>query len=269
MQLGAPEERLDVGLLGLHRDIAEPPGFSAAQGDLRNVTVLKLILVDDCHGVRTAGIMASMVAIIEIVVDENTGVVIPAQWTPAAVIISPVPMDPSRAPGAMRYPIPAQAEPPAPAAVMVDGPAPRLRGDPGPTAQRIPIPVTVIVRPPVRVGNNVGHPDVAVGPFIGPRAVVGQLVLIVIELGGQIPFGGIASLDGIPVFVPSVEIVPSVSEARLRAELPIGGHQPLPAADELGTAFAGRLRRTFKHRDLGFGVASGIEPVEALFQDVE
>jgi hypothetical protein len=69
---------------------------------------------------------------------------------------------------------------------MINTPAPRLRGDPGPAAQRIPIPIAVVIRPPIDIGIDVGHPDIAIRPLVGPIAVVRQLTLIVIELGGQI-----------------------------------------------------------------------------------
>jgi len=100
-------------------------------------------------------------------------------------------------------------------------------------------------------------------------AVVGQLVFIVIELGGQIPLGDIAALDGIPVFVPAVEIIPAMSEARLRAELSVGGQEHLTAADELGTALPRRLDRAFEDGELGLAVAPGVEPVEALLKNIE
>jgi len=57
---------------------------------------------------------------------------------------------------------------------------------------------------------DVGHPDIAVRSFVGPITVVRQLALVVIELGGKITLGGVLGLDGIPVLVPVVEIVPSV-----------------------------------------------------------
>lgn len=78
-----------------------------AQGDVRNMTVLKLALVDDRHRVRPAGIMASMVAVVEVIVIEDTRVVVPAEGAPAAVVIAPVPMHPGRTPGMMGNPIPA------------------------------------------------------------------------------------------------------------------------------------------------------------------
>jgi len=134
LKFGTPEDRLDIRLLGLHCDIAETPGFGSAQGDPGDLAVLELVLVDDRHRVRSTRIVTSVVAIVKVIVDENAGVVIPAERTPAAVVIAPVPIYPGRTPGLMRNPVPAQAEPPTPAAVMVNGPTPRFRGDPGPTA---------------------------------------------------------------------------------------------------------------------------------------
>jgi hypothetical protein len=93
---------------------------------------------------------------------------------------------------------------------MINTPAPRLRGDPGPAAKGIPIPVAVVIGPPIGIRMNVGHPDIAIGPLVGPIAVVRQLALVVIELGGQIALGDVLALDAVPVLVPIVEIIPSV-----------------------------------------------------------
>ncbi len=55
----------------------------------------------------------------------------------------------------------------------------------------------------------------------------------------------------------------------MRAELSVGGQEHLPASDELGTALPGRLDRAFEDGELGFTIASGVEPEEAFFQDIE
>src|SRR4030065_698645 len=107
--------------------------------------------------------MAAVVTIVEAVVDKDTGVDVPAEGTPAAVVIPPVPVHPGRAPGMMGHPIPAQAEPPTPPAVMIDGPAPGLIGDPGPAAGGIPIPISVMVRAPVNARMHASHPAIRAG----------------------------------------------------------------------------------------------------------
>jgi len=233
------------------------------------MAVLELIPVNDRKGMGAAGVMSAVISIVEVIVDEDTGVVIPAERAPAAVILTPIPMHPGRAPGIMGDPVPAQAEPPAPAAVMINRPAPGLIRNPGPAALRIPIPVAVVIGPPIVIGIDVGNPDIAVGSLIGPRAVVSQFALVVIELRRQIALGNVLGLDGIPVFVPVVEIVLSIREVRLGPKLTVRGHKSLPAADELGAGLAGRFHRAFEDRELGLSIASGVEAIQAFFQDVE
>jgi hypothetical protein len=116
---------------------------------------------------------------------------------------------------------------------------------------------------------DIGHPDIAVGPFVGPRPVVGQLVLVIIELGRQIPLGYVAVLNGVPVFVPAGEIVPAMGEARLRAELSVGGQEHFPASDKLGSALPRRFDRAFQDGELGLAVDPGVEPVKAFLKDIK
>jgi len=116
---------------------------------------------------------------------------------------------------------------------------------------------------------RVRHPDIAVGSLIGPIAVVRKFALVVIELGGQIPLGDVLGLDGVPVLVPGVEIVPPEGEVRLGSELTVRGHESLPAADELGAALAGRFHRAFEDREFSLSIPSRVKTEEAFFQDVK
>jgi hypothetical protein len=111
---------LDIRLLGLHRYILDPGGFGTAQSNIMDIAILELVSVDDRQGMGVTGVIVSVVAIIEVIVPDNTGVVVPAERAPAAVVIAPVPVHPGRTPVILGDPIPTQAEPPAPAAVMVD-----------------------------------------------------------------------------------------------------------------------------------------------------
>jgi hypothetical protein len=54
---------------------------------------------------------------------------------------------------------------------------------------------------------HVGDPDIAIGPFVGPIAVVRQLALVVFEFGGQVALGDILTLEGVPVLVPVIEFI--------------------------------------------------------------
>jgi len=92
---------------------------------------------------------------------------------------------------------------------------------------------------------DIRYPDIAIGPFVGPIAVVRQLALVVFELRGQIALGDVLTLEGIPVLVPIIEFVLREREVRPGPELTVRGHEHLPAADELRAALAGRFHRAF------------------------
>jgi hypothetical protein len=85
-----------------------------------DIAVPELVSVDHREGVGVTGVVVSVVAIIEVIVPDDTRVVVPAERAPAAVVIAPVPVHPGRPPSIMGDPIPAKAEPPAPASVMVN-----------------------------------------------------------------------------------------------------------------------------------------------------
>jgi len=122
---------------------------------------------------------------IKIVVDDDHRISIIAQRTPADIIVTPVPMNPSRTPNSMRNPVPTQAQPPVPSAVVVNSPSPRLVGNPIPANKRIPVPSSIIVRPPIAV-IDIGNPDIAIGLFVDPASVVSQLNFVFVELRGKV-----------------------------------------------------------------------------------
>ena len=170
-----------------------------------------------------AGIIRAVVTVIEVVVEDDHGPVVPAQRTPADIIISRVPVDPRGSPVGLRNPVPAQAQSPVPAAVMISAPAPGLIGNPVPAAIRIPEPAPVMVRPPVIV-IDMGNPDISERPLVGPVAVGSQLVFVVVELRRKVPFRHILIVQRVPVIVPAVEVIAAVRNRPLRAQMPVGSH---------------------------------------------
>lgn len=172
-------------MLGLHRQLAEAGRFRSAQGNTRNVTVLELVLVDNRQGTGPARVVGAVIAIIEVVVDEDHRAIVPAQGGPTVIIMTPVPMHPGGTPGMMGDPVPAEAQPPVPAAVMGGTPAPGFVGNPGPTAERIPGPAAVVVGAPI-IYINIGNPDIAVRPLVNPTAVISEFVFVILEVRGEI-----------------------------------------------------------------------------------
>jgi hypothetical protein len=146
--------------------------------------------------------------IIENVVDDDRRIIVVGQRAPADIIIVPVPVDPSRTPGPimMRNPIPAEAESPAPAAVVGRTPAPGLRGNPRPTDDRIPGPAAVIIRTPVGIRDG-RHPDIAVSGFIFPAAVIGKLIFVIGVFTGQIRPIRAPGVNRIAALVPVAELI--------------------------------------------------------------
>jgi hypothetical protein len=150
--------------------------------------------------------MGPIIAVVKIVIDDNNRMVVPAERAPAEIIISMIPVDPSRAPMIGWNPVPAQSQPPMPSSVMVSAPAPRLIRNPVPAAAGVPGPPSIIIRPPIRIIDR-GDPDISIRPFIDPIAVGGEFIFVVLELGRQIAFRNILILERIPVFIPVVKVI--------------------------------------------------------------
>lgn len=165
--------------------------------------------MDDSQGPRSSGIIRPMVAIIKIIVDDDDRAVVPAERTPADIIVAPIPVNPSRTPMTVGNPIPPQPQTPMPAAVMIDTPAPGLGRNPGPAAERIPDPAAIIIGPPIGVIDS-RNPDIAVWPFVNPGAVGSEFILIVLELGGQIALGHVLAVERIALAIPVVKIITAI-----------------------------------------------------------
>jgi hypothetical protein len=122
---------------------------------------------------------------IEAIVDNKDRPIVIAQRTPSDIINSMIPVYPSRPPTPGWDPIPTQATSPVPAAVMGNTPSPWLIRTPCPTTNRIPDPSPMVIGSPCGM-VNIGDPNIPIGPFVHPFAVVIQLGLVFIQLDRQI-----------------------------------------------------------------------------------
>ena len=232
------------------------------------MTILKLVSVDDRQGTRSARVTEAVIAVIKIVVDDDHRTVVPAQRSPAAIVMSPVPMHPGGPPGPVGNPVPAQAQPPVPAAVVICAPAPRLIRDPGPAAKGIPEPAAIIIGTPI-IYIDAGDPDVSVGPFVDPAAVIGELVFVVFEVRGKIALRNVLAVEGVAVAVPAIEIVAPIGKSGAGSQVPARSQELLPASDEQGASLAGRLHGAFDNRQFGLAIFLHIETVESFLQSIE
>jgi hypothetical protein len=252
----------------LERNPADAVELAAPQNVTADVGRLELVSADDRHGPVVAGKVAVAVPVIEVIVDDDYGPVVPAQRAPADIIVVPPPVNPSGPPDIVGDPIPAEAEPPVPAAVVIDRPAPGLGGDPVPAEADVPGPVAVQIRPPVVI-DPVGDPDVPIGLFVGPVAVLVELLFIVSEVGWQVAGGAPLGKQGVPGRVPLVERVRArVVVVGIADEPSVRGDERLPAANDDRALLSGGLEAAFKDDELGLTVDAHVEPVEAFLQDV-
>jgi hypothetical protein len=176
------------------------------QGHVGNFGRLELVFADNSQSPGFGGVMGPIIAIVKIVVDDNNRMVVPAKRAPADIIIAMIPVDPARSPMIGGNPVPAQSQPPVPSSVVVSAPTPGLIGNPVPATAGVPDPPSIVIRPPIRIIDR-GNPDISIRPFIGPVAIRGELVFVVLKLGGQIALRDILILERIPVFIPVVKVI--------------------------------------------------------------
>jgi hypothetical protein len=152
---------------------------------------------------------------------------------------------------------------------MGRAPAPGFRGDPGPADDGIPGPSAEIVGPPIDL-TDIRDPDIPVGLFIDPAAIIAQFFLVFGDVGRQVSGGAPPGEEGVPGFVPLVEAVgPGVEAFRAGEELSACGSELFHGPDQDGTPFAGRFGGPLVDEDLGLVAGVNLETVKAFFEDVE
>jgi hypothetical protein len=259
---------LDIRLPSFQANPAQPGGLGTVQGHVGDMPVLELTPMDNGQGAVVGGKMRAVVAVIKVVVVDHDGVIVPAERTPAEIIVAMVPMDPGRPPGMMGNPVPAQTQSPVPPAIVVDGPAPALIGNPGPAARRIPVPVSIVIRTPIVIVNG-RHPNIPVRPLVNPRTIVGQLFFIIIQVRRQILSRDILAVQAVPLLIEIIELVAPVRRRPLGAQPTVRGCDLFPVGDDLGAALTGSFDRAFERRQLGFGVPPDVQSVEARLENIK
>jgi hypothetical protein len=184
--------------------------------------------------------------VVEIVVDDDDGPVVPAERAPADITLVVPPVDPGGAPVMMGDPVPAEADPPMPPSVVVDGPAPRFERYPIPADHGIPDPSAVKVGPPVGV-DRVRGPNVSVRSLVDPGAAPVEFLLVIVEIGRKVP--GIA---------PFGEKEAAVDRGDLFLH-----------PDEEGAFLSGGLGGTLEDEKLGLLPRVDVDPVEPDIEEIK
>lgn len=92
--------------------------------------------MDDRESPGIIGIIAASIPAVIHVIEDDAGVTVITQGSPAKIIISPVPAHPGRTPDRGGDPVPPVPKTPVPSAVVIGAPAPRFVRNPCPAAQR-------------------------------------------------------------------------------------------------------------------------------------
>jgi hypothetical protein len=101
-------------------------------------------------------------------------------------------------------------------------------------------------------------------------AVVIELLFVLLHFGGEVlPVAACGEL-GVPAVVPIVESVAAgLPVGGISEEPAVGGRHGLLGMDEDGAVFGRGFQAALTDEDLGLALEPDIEPVEALFEDVE
>jgi hypothetical protein len=216
------------------------------------------------------GIVFVIMPTVEMVVDDDHRTIVITQRTPAEIIGPVIPVHPGRPPSPGRNPIPAQAKPPVPSAVMGYTPSPRLIRAPRPPADRVPNPSSIIIGPP-RVVVNIRDPDITVRSFILPPAVIIQFGLVFVHFNREVSCFHIPVVKDIPPPVPFCEsiLASGINILGTKGENSVGRHQSFSAADYLKASFASGLDGSFHHKKGCFFVISDLKTIESFLQNIK
>ena len=177
-----------------------------AERNLGDIPGFELILVYNSQSSGTISVrMINITSIID-VVDDNTGTSPVVGRGPTDIIVSAVPVNPSRSPHRGRDPVPPESGTPVPTAIVEGCPTPWFIREPSPSADREPHPSSAPVGAPVGC-DSTGNPNVSIREDISPLPIISQFVFEILQFSRQIPSGHALAHFDVPAFVPSVEAV--------------------------------------------------------------
>jgi hypothetical protein len=95
--------------------------------------------------------------------------------------------------------------------------------------------------------DHIRNPDIPVRPFVNPTAIIGQFILVLIQLIGKIIAAHRTGKEAISIFIPPRKTVirTAIEVTWIRSEMPIGNKQLLFALHKKGTFFSCGLNRPF------------------------
>jgi hypothetical protein len=115
------------------------------------------------------------------------------------------------------------------------------------------------------------NPDMPVRPLVNPTAIVGQFILVLVQLCRKIVTTHRTGKEVISIFIPLRKTVirTAIEIIWIRREIPIGNKQLLFTLHKKGTFFSCGLNRPFINQEFCLPIFSDIKPVESCFHYVK
>ncbi len=119
--------------------------------------------------------------------------------------------------------------------------------------------------------DYIRNPDIPIGPFVNPAAIVGQFLLVLVQLFGKIAAAHRRGKEVIPLTIPLRKIVnrTAIEVNRIRSKIPVGNKQLLFTLHKKGTFFSCGLNRPFINKEFCLSLFSDVKPVETCFHNIK
>jgi len=119
--------------------------------------------------------------------------------------------------------------------------------------------------------DHIRNPDISVWPLVNPTAIVGQFLLVLVQLFGKIFAARRTGKEVISLIIPLREIViqTAIEANRIRREIPVGNKQLLFTLHKKGTFLSCSLHRSFINQEFCLPVFTDVKPVESCLHYVK
>ena len=119
--------------------------------------------------------------------------------------------------------------------------------------------------------DHIRNPDISVRPLVNPTAIVGQFILVFVQLFGKIVAAHRTGKEVISIFIPLRKTVirTAIEVNWVRREISVGNKQLLFTLHKKGTFFSRGLNRTLINQEFCLPVFSDVKPVESCLHYVK
>jgi hypothetical protein len=112
--------------------------------------------------------------------------------------------------------------------------------------------------------DHIRNPDIPIRPLVNPTAIVGQFILVLVQLFGKIVAAHRTGKEVISLFIPLRKNVirTAIEVNRVRREIPVGNKELLFTLHKKGPFFSRGLNRPFINLEFCLPVFTDVKPVE-------